>query len=85
MHNHFTNSGRRKPVTDAMSPTRAGGVISGRVVPSAQGRLVISAMISGSHDACRGLDEGEVGERLGEVSEVPAGVDVEFLGVEPER
>ena len=33
----------------------------------------------------RGLDQREVRERLREVPEVPAGVGVELLGVEPER
>jgi len=31
------------------------------------------------------LDQGEVGEGLGEVSEVAPGRNIEFFGVEPER
>ena len=39
----------------------------------------------GDDDPRRGLDQREVRERLREVAEVPAGVGVELLGVEPER
>ena len=39
----------------------------------------------GRDDAGGGLDEREVGECLREVPQMPAGVDVELLGEEPER
>src|SRR5204863_9054606 len=38
----------------------------------------------GQDDAGRRLDQGEVRERLREVAEVVAGLDVVLLGVEPE-
>src|SRR4051794_23940710 len=36
-------------------------------------------------DPGRGLEQREVGERLGEVAQVPAGGRIELLGVEAER
>ena len=39
----------------------------------------------GDDDSAGGLDEGEVGERLGEVAEVAAGAGVVLLGVEAQR
>ena len=44
-----------------------------------------SSRSSATTDPRRRLDQREVGERLREVPEVPAGVDVELLRVEPER
>ncbi len=46
---------------------------------------LISAIRSARTIRAGGLDQREVRERLREVAEVPARVDVELLGVQPER
>ena len=60
----------------AVSPCRAAAAPSGS-------SLQLLAPL-GQDDASRGLDQGQVGERLGEVAEGMAGVGVELLGEQPQ-